>query len=99
LLGRAVDDPNNAVERSLRAQAFADLGDAYSALATSEPLHAHERQQYWREARGVYVRSLEICQASLSRGTLTGKDATKPQAVAQRIAECDAALRAVSTRQ
>jgi serine/threonine protein kinase len=99
LLSRAVDDPNNAVERSLRAQAFADLGDAYSALAASEPPHPDERQQYWREARGAYVRSLEIWQASLSRGTLTGEDATKPQAVAQRIAECDAALRAVSTRQ
>ena len=80
-------------------EAFADLGDAYSALAASEPPRPDERQQYWREARGVYVRSLEIWQASLSRGTLTGEDATKPQTVVQRIAECDAALRAVSARQ
>jgi hypothetical protein len=80
-------------------EAFADLGDAYSALAASEPPHPDERQQYWREARGVYVRSLEIWQASLSRGALTGEDATKPQTVVQRIAECDAALRAVSARQ
>ena len=92
LLSRAVDDPNNAVERSLRAQAFADLGDAYSALAVSEPSQSDKRLQYWREARSVYQRSLEIWQASLNRGTLTGEDATKPKAIAQRIAECDAAL-------
>jgi hypothetical protein len=37
----------------------------------------------------LYERSVAIWQTSLSRGTLTGEDATKPQAIAQRIAECN----------
>ena len=79
-------------------EAFADLADAYSALAASEPPHPDERQQYWREARGVYVQAWKSGKP-LSRGALTGEDATKPHTVVQRIAECDAALRAVSARQ
>ena len=93
LLGEMAEDPTNASHRSMRAQAYTYLGDAYVALATSREASQAEITQHWNAGRDMYRRSLGVWEEMRSRGILSVTDAGKPEEVARQIAKCDAFLR------
>jgi non-specific serine/threonine protein kinase/serine/threonine-protein kinase len=80
------ESPTNSYQGSMRGQAYMHLGAAYAALAGSGDTETTEQQVFWRTARNMYVRSLEIWQDMKRRGILTGEDAGRPQEVAHAIA-------------
>jgi eukaryotic-like serine/threonine-protein kinase len=92
LLGEMAEDPTNASHRSMRAQAYAYLGDAYVALATSREASQGEITQHWNGGRDMYRRSLSVWEEMRSRGILSVPDAGKPEEVAREITKCDAFL-------
>jgi serine/threonine protein kinase len=93
LLGEMAEDPTNASHRSMRAQAYTYLGDAYVALAASREASQAEITQHWNAGRDMYRRSLGVWEEMRSRGILSVTDAGKPEEVAREIAKCDAFLR------
>lgn len=92
LLGEMTDDPENAMHRGMRAQAYFYLGEGYTALATSKKLATIEQREHWRSARDMYGRSLEIWRSMQDRGILSVPDAGKPEEVAREITKCDVFL-------
>ena len=92
LLAEIAEDPTNASHRSMRAQAYTYLGDAYAALATSQKVAGTEQREHWRAAREMYGRSLEIWQGLQKGRLLSIPDAGKPEEATRDIAKCDAGL-------
>ncbi|HKX99052.1 MAG TPA: protein kinase [Steroidobacteraceae bacterium] len=86
-------DPSSGARSSLRGQVYMRVGDIHAALGASKDVDPAERRQHWRNARGLYVRSLDVWQDMQKRGILTAEDRTKPQDVTAAIARCDASLR------
>jgi len=86
------EDPTNASHRSMRAQAYTYLGDAYVALATSREASQGEITQHWNAGRDMYRRSLSVWEEMRSRGILSVPDTGKPEEVTRNIAKCDASL-------
>lgn len=64
-----------------------------ATLATSRIMTDAEQRKYWRTARNIYARSLEIWREMETRGILTGEYAAEPREVAREIARCDSFLR------
>ena len=93
LLGETVDDPTNAGQRGMRAQAYTYLGEAYAALAASRKTPPAEAKGHWLAAREMYRQSLKVWEDMRGRGILSVTDAGKPEEVAREIARCDAASR------
>jgi non-specific serine/threonine protein kinase/serine/threonine-protein kinase len=94
LLKETPENSTSSGQTDFRGQGYMYLGAAYAALAISEKGAVGEQRKYWRSARDVYRRSLDIWQDMKQRGILTAEDADKPEEVARAIAECDAALAA-----
>ena len=87
------EEPSNANDRGLKAQAYHYIGEAYAAMAASKGVTAPELTKHWAGARDVLQRSLEIYKDMCSRGILSASDARQFDGVAGEIAKCDAALR------
>jgi serine/threonine protein kinase len=86
------EEAKNATHRSLKAQAYQYLGEAYAVLAASKEVPSSETTHHWSAARDMFQRSFDIWQDMRSRGILEVPDASKPEEVAHQIAKCDAFL-------
>ncbi len=86
-------EPTNAQDRSLFANTFSDIGEAYSTLAVRRQNNPDEQRKYWLAAREMYERSLQIWQDMRSRGILSSFNQEKPEAAAREIEKCNFALK------
>jgi tetratricopeptide (TPR) repeat protein len=93
LLNEIPEVPESRLQSGARAQINMHLAKVYATLATSRIMTGAEQRKYWRTARNIYARSLEIWQEMETRGILTGEYAAKPREVAREIARCDSFLR------
>jgi tetratricopeptide (TPR) repeat protein len=93
LLRETREDPANSNHRSLKAQAYVYLGEAYAALAAATEGSTTQVTQLWTAARDMFQQSLGICEDMHSRGILAPPDTPQIGEVAGEIAKCDAALR------
>jgi hypothetical protein len=93
LLNEIPEVPESRLQSGARAQINMHLAKVYATLATSRIMTGAEQRKYWRAARNIYARSLEIWQEMETRGILTGEYAAKPREVAREIARCDSFLR------
>jgi non-specific serine/threonine protein kinase/serine/threonine-protein kinase len=75
------------------AEIYRRLGDLRRRMATEAKTPASARTENWREARAWYQRSLAIWLDMRSKNALSPADASKPEDLARRIAQCDEALR------
>ncbi len=86
-------EPTNAQDRSLFANTYSDIGEAYWALALRRQNNFDEQRKYWLAAREMYERSLQIWQDMRSRGILSSFNREKPEAAARAIEKCNSALK------
>jgi serine/threonine protein kinase/tetratricopeptide (TPR) repeat protein len=93
LIEGTTEDPTNASHRSMRAEAYTYLGEAYLTLTTSKEASAVEITKHWTAARDMFRRSLSVWEDMCSRGILSIPDAGRPEEISREIAKCDAALR------
>jgi non-specific serine/threonine protein kinase/serine/threonine-protein kinase len=87
--------PRTGGNRYLRtglAEAYADQGDAYSALARRRGTPASERRQYWQKARSSCQKSLALWQDKQRRAELESGEREEPKHVVRCLAECDRQL-------
>ena len=80
--------PANATARNTLAQLYSQLGASHAAFAEKG-----RQMEHWRAARDGYQKSLDMYADMKSKGTLSGRDANKPDDLAKEIAKCDAALK------
>jgi tetratricopeptide (TPR) repeat protein len=92
LLQETTEDPANANQRSLKAQAYQYLGETYAALAAATEGSRTEVTQLWTAARDMFQQSLGIYEDMRGRGILAQPDTRQIDEVAGEIAKCDAAL-------
>jgi tetratricopeptide (TPR) repeat protein len=92
LLEATVDDPANADLRRSRVLAYGDLGEAHAILAAHKRTPRHLTNQYWRRARDMYQRSLNIMKELRDRGILDAEEIPEIEKTIGKIAECDTAL-------
>ena len=86
-------DPNNAAIRSFFGDTYSDLAEAEETLASGKSIGEAERRNHWQAARSLYQRSLEVWKDLERRNILARSDQAKKDAVLQKIALCDTALR------
>jgi tetratricopeptide (TPR) repeat protein len=77
LLADTIDDPTNVLLRSYRAEAFADVGQALTIIATSNKTVLAERRDLRIRAKALYDRSIEIYQGMRKMGTLSSTDGVR----------------------
>ena len=77
-------EPTNAADRSLFADSYFDLGEAYSMLAVKKSRDSQERQT----ACQMYRRSLEIWQDLKHRGIISKDNLEKIEQVSSQITTC-----------
>jgi eukaryotic-like serine/threonine-protein kinase len=92
------EDPANSNHRSLKAQAYKYLGEAYAALAAATEGSTTQATQLWTAARDMFQQSLGICEDMHNRGILAPPDTPQIDEVAGEIAKCDAALQTPAPR-
>ena len=92
LLDETTENPTNRIHRSLKAQAYQYLGEAYVALATSREVPTDEITKYRTAAHDMFQRSSGIYQDMRSRGILSVPDAHQLDEVVGEVTRCDAAL-------
>jgi serine/threonine protein kinase len=88
-------NPANALTRRDLAAAYSEMGEVYEKMAEDQQTNAGQRQENWRAARAWYDKGLNLWQRMKRDGTLSGADAVKPDELAKKIANCDAALNAI----
>ena len=93
LLSQILEEPANANHRSLKAQAYQYLGEAYASLARSKDRPVAETAQQWTAARDTFQQSLRIYADMRSRGILSATDACRLDQVVGEVAKCDAACK------
>lgn len=93
LLEATPENPTNRIHRSLKAQAYQYLGEAYVALTTLGKVPSADISQHWTTARDMFGRSSAIYQDMRSRGILSVPDAHQLDEIAGEVAKCDTALR------
>jgi hypothetical protein len=77
-------EPTNAADRSIFADSYSDLGEAYSLLAMKKSIDSQERQT----ACEMYRRSLEIWQDLQAKGILPTDSLEKIETLSSQIAAC-----------
>ena len=92
------EDQANNLYSGLRGQAYLHVGAAQAALAAAKELTATQQHEYWRVARDLYRRSLDIWQDMQKRGSLTVELSTKLQEARRGLDKCDAVLAEKTTR-
>ena len=85
-------EPTNVQDRSLFADSYSDIAEAYSTLASLRKDNLAERRKYWITARQMYERSFQIWQDLQNRGIISNANAEKPAAVAREIEKYNSAL-------
>ena len=80
------------MHRSLKAEAYLHLGEAYTALAAAKEIPPAETTNNWRNARDMFQRSLDIWHDMGRRGILGVQDERQLDEVTGQIAECDVFL-------
>ena len=88
-------DPANARIRRQLAKVWAEMAGTHRSLAPRNESPQRDRLADLRTARDRYERSLEIWQDMKNKGLLSRIDVGKPDEVAQKIADCDAALNSI----
>ena len=91
-LSTSVDDAASTMARRLRAIAYGDLAEAYTAVATSNPAPRDSAAKDWRTARDMHQRSLELLEDLKKRGILDTEELPELDNVRKKIADCEAAL-------
>ena len=86
-------DPDNARVRRGLANIWAEMAGTYRLLAQRNESPRSDRSANLRAAHDRYQRSLEIWQDLKNKGLLSRTDVGKPDEVAKKIADCDAALK------
>jgi non-specific serine/threonine protein kinase/serine/threonine-protein kinase len=89
--------PQNSAQSGVRAQVYIYLAATHAGLAELKSTDLAQRREHWRAARDMYVQSQAIWQDMQKRGILTADNGEKPQEVARGIAQCDEALRKLSS--
>jgi tetratricopeptide (TPR) repeat protein len=92
LLAGTSEEPANATDRGLKAQAYRYAGEAYAAMAQSKDLPQSEAAKDWTAARDALQQSLTIYRDMQSRGVLSPQDAIQLNEVSGEIAQWYAAL-------
>jgi len=92
LLEETTENPTNRIQRSLKAQAYQYLGEAYVALVSVTSVPPADLSKHWTAARDMFQRSSDIYQDMRSRGILSIPDAHQFDEVAGEIAKCDTTL-------
>jgi eukaryotic-like serine/threonine-protein kinase len=92
IIARAPDDPANADQRGVRAQAYEYIGEAYVTLATRQGTSAADARAHRNAACGMLQRSSDVWADMRRRGILAVSDATKPEALARELDRCKKAL-------
>jgi serine/threonine protein kinase/tetratricopeptide (TPR) repeat protein len=92
VLSASVDDAASTMARRLRAIAYGDLAEAYTAVATSNPAPHDSAAKDWRTARDTYQRSLELLENLKKQGILDAEELPELDNVRKKIADCEAAL-------
>ena len=91
LIEQTTVDPSNASIRSALGDAYAELGQAQTLIASSGRA---ARLAHWRAARDLLGRSHDIWTDLRDRGILSPIDRPKLEAVGRQIAECERRLSA-----
>ena len=94
LLDDKVDDPTNVSLKACRANAYGDLAEAYTFLASDENILFDQSRDRWTMARQLYQQALDMWLQLRNKGTLPGYLAGKPDEIGREIVRCDAALAA-----
>lgn len=89
LLQAIPNDANNLEQRNLRALANIEVADAYVLLARDARSPQRSLKEYWRTARDLYQRSLDILKDLRDRGFLGPDQVALIDTVSQKIAEAD----------
>ena len=95
----AIDDqilalnPASADAPRNQALAHAQLGKAYTLLASNPRMTVAEQQQNWCAGRSEYQKSVDIWQDMEGKGMLNQVDLEKRDEVARTLADCESALR------
>ena len=93
LLQATREDPANSNHRSLKAQAYKYLGEAYAALAAGTEGSATQVTQLWAAARDMFQQGLGICEDMQRRNIVAPPDTPQIDELAGEVAKCDTALR------
>jgi serine/threonine protein kinase len=91
LLQALEDQQTNAGQRRMRVLAYTGLGEAYAALAPKNKDRTNVED--WRAARDMYQRGLDLIHDLLNAGIIQADELADADAVARKVAECDAVLR------
>jgi len=84
LLLASARDVNNEEQQRSRASVFGEIAEAYVVLAGDEKTSSDKKTEFWRAARDMYQRSLEIMRDLRDRDHATE--------IESKIAQCDEAL-------
>ena len=88
-------NPSNALTRRDLAAGYSELGEVYERLASDQRTDTGQRQANWRRAREWYDKALNIWQDMKRNGIMGGAETGKPDELARKIANAEAALNLV----
>jgi len=86
------DNSLDADQRRSVVLADGSIADAYAIAAADKNTSPREAGEYWRSAREMYQRSLDIMRELRTAGVLDDDEAREIDNTAGKIAQCDAAL-------
>jgi serine/threonine protein kinase len=86
-------DPQDVFARRDPAISYANLADVHQRLAQAATATAAERRQRWRDALGLYQRSLALWTDLQARGGLKPADQAEVERVKREVGDCAQALR------
>jgi tetratricopeptide (TPR) repeat protein len=88
----------NRYPRSGLAEAYSGLGDADSLRAADKGFSGQQRREYWAQAHAAYQKSLTLWSDKDKRGELESGEHGSRALVAQRIAESERHIAALSSK-
>jgi serine/threonine protein kinase len=86
-------DPQDVFARRDPAISYANLASVHQRLAQAAKASAAARRQHWREALGLYQRSLALWTDVQARGGLKPADQAEMERVKREVGDCAGALR------
>jgi eukaryotic-like serine/threonine-protein kinase len=87
-VAKTADDPTNAHQRGIKAQAYTFLAEAHEALASAQEAPPADIRQHWHAACDMFQRSFDIWEDMRRRGILNISDGDKPGEAARELARC-----------
>jgi non-specific serine/threonine protein kinase/serine/threonine-protein kinase len=92
----AASDPASVDPPSALTAIWAQRGELYGRLGSDVTLSRDQRAEHWRAARSAFERSLRTLGEMTKRGITPSVDVRSPEALADDIRKCDAALSALT---